>query len=138
MAAVGELLGLGEVVAAAGVTGGVIVLGVGVEGVMGEPVGEATGAAGTGLPAAEVGEGTAGDFTGDDGVGDAGVVADGEVTGDAGTVVLKDGTKPGHLPQVICSTLNAQLSLIEICKPPSSNLTLPDNTQEVVLVLDLT
>ena len=99
MAAVGELPGLGEVIAAAGVTGGVVVLGVGV----------------AGLPAG-LGEGTAGDLTGGDGIGDAGVVADGEVTGDAGTVVLKDGTKPGHLPQAICSTLKDQLSNTEICK----------------------
>ena len=134
MAAVGGLLGLGEVVAAVGVTDGVGVRGVGVEGVTGELNGEATG--GAGLPA-ELGEGIAGDLTGDDGAGDAGVVADGEVTGDTGIVVLKGGTKPGHLPQVICSTLNDQLSLTEIWTPPNTISTLPDNTQGVVLVLDL-
>ena len=119
MAAVGGLLWLGEVVAAVGVTDGVVELGVGVEGVTGELSGEATGVAGAGLPA-ELGEDSAGDLTGDDGVGDADVVADGEVTGDAGIVVLKDGTKPGHLPQVICSTLNDQLCIAEMYPPPNT------------------
>lgn len=99
MAAVGELLGLGEFSAAGGVTDGVVTLGVGVARVAGDSEldGGVTGVAGDGLPA-ELGEGTAGGLTGDDAVGDGTVVADGE---DAGTV--KDGTKPGHLPHVICS-----------------------------------
>ena len=138
MAAVGKLLGLGEVVAAAGVTDGVVVLGVGVgvEGVTGELDGEATGKAGAGLPA-ELGEGTAGDLTGDEGAGDTGAVGDGEGTGDAGNVVLKDGTKPGHLPQVICSTLNNKISITVNLHTPNSILISPDNTQGVILVLDL-
>ena len=128
------MLGLGEVVAAVGVLDGVVMLGVGVEGVEGKLNGEGTGVAGAGLPA-ELGEGTADDLSGDDGVGNA----DGEVTGDGGTVVLKDGTKPGHLPQVICSTMNDQLSIefTEICTTHTCILTLPDSTPGVVLVLGL-
>ena len=110
MAAVGELLGLGELIAAGGVPDGVVALGVGVERVAGDAElgGGVTGVAGDGLPA-ELGEGTTGDLTGDDAVGDGTVVGVGE---DAGTVVLMDGTKPGHLPHVICSTLNDQLRII--------------------------
>ena len=171
MAEVGELLGLEGGRVTVGVTDGVVALGVGVEGVTGGLFGEAAGVVGDGLPAelgegtageltgdaglvgaglpAELGEGTAGELTGDAGVvgaglaaelsegtageltgddgaagcaGAAGVVGDGEVTGDAGTVVLKDGTKPGHLPQVTCNTQPDQLSIIDSCKPAQSFL----------------
>lgn len=142
MAEVGELLGLEGGRVTVGVTDGVVALGVGVEGVTGGLFGEAAGVVGDGLRTAgeltgdaglvgaglpaELGEGTAGELTGDDGAagcaGAAGVVADGEVTGDAGTVVLKDGTKPGHLPQVICNTQPDQLSIIDSCNPAQSFL----------------
>lgn len=132
MAAVGELLGLGDLTATGGVTDGLVALGVGVARVAGELDGGATGVAGDELPA-ELGEGAAGDLTGDGGVGDGTVVVDGD---DAGTVVLMDGTKPGHLPHVICSTLNDQLSITEMCNYLRVFRHVPDSTQEVVLVLD--
>lgn len=151
MAEVGELLGLGGVAVPAGVLDGVVMLGtgvgevgvaVGVEAIEGGLTGEATGVLGGGLllvveGVIGLGEGTAGVLTaGADVTGAPGVK--GEVTGDAGMVVLKGDTKPGHLPQVICNRHGLSSCVnYRRHKQTIASYCVPDSTQEVVLVPDL-